>query len=316
MNTLDPSERDELVSAYLDGEATADERALVEASPELMARVETLRSIAAMVAAPIVVDPALRERHIEAALAASATSAKVTSLEPRRRRLDRTWALSAAAVLLAVIIAIPVFRSGDGDDDTAAVSTDDTAEDSALQATDAGDDSASAAEVVPGDDDADGDTAALAAEEGAQDTGGDADSADEATDDAMEDAATAADDAGDADDGGADADDAEADAAPEPPGTEIGPVADVDEFVTEITRLIDSGEAAERAAPLDDTLDCGDALAELVGDGTPQFSGRGTIDEQAVEYTTFANQNGTAVLVAIVEAGGCAFLDLVELPAS
>ncbi|MGH9118827.1 MAG: zf-HC2 domain-containing protein, partial [Acidimicrobiales bacterium] len=49
----DPSDDlDELVSAYLDGEATPEESARVDADPELQARVAGLRAVAAAVAGP------------------------------------------------------------------------------------------------------------------------------------------------------------------------------------------------------------------------------------------------------------------------
>ena len=41
----DRPDPDHLASAYLDGDLTADERALVEASPDLMTTVETMRSV-------------------------------------------------------------------------------------------------------------------------------------------------------------------------------------------------------------------------------------------------------------------------------
>ena len=53
-----------LASAYLDGDTTAAERAQVEADPELLAQVERLRQVRAVLgdteAAPI----SVRERHL------------------------------------------------------------------------------------------------------------------------------------------------------------------------------------------------------------------------------------------------------------
>src|SRR5690242_15956422 len=67
----DPTPRpdDELVSAVLDGEATADERALVEADPASRQRLSELRAARDLVAAPIAVPAAARESAIAAALA-------------------------------------------------------------------------------------------------------------------------------------------------------------------------------------------------------------------------------------------------------
>jgi len=63
--------QDELVSAYLDGEATPAEVAEVEQDDALMARVEQLRSVRDAAVAPVApVSDELRDRMISAALAA------------------------------------------------------------------------------------------------------------------------------------------------------------------------------------------------------------------------------------------------------
>jgi len=71
MNPLPPNV-DELVSAYLDGEAAPDEIATVESDAELMQRVEELRavseSLAGSVAAPAEATDSLKEAHLSAAL--------------------------------------------------------------------------------------------------------------------------------------------------------------------------------------------------------------------------------------------------------
>lgn len=67
------TERDELISAYLDGEATADERARVEADPSMLAEVDRMRALTGRTVAiddPGVADPFTRRRHLGAALAA------------------------------------------------------------------------------------------------------------------------------------------------------------------------------------------------------------------------------------------------------
>lgn len=77
--SIDPSD-EELVSAYLDGEATADERARVEADPALLAEVEAFRAVAAAVGGPVLPPDRHRgDRMIAAALAAA---------EPRSDRSD------------------------------------------------------------------------------------------------------------------------------------------------------------------------------------------------------------------------------------
>jgi hypothetical protein len=68
MTDATPRPDDEIVSAVLDGEATADERALVEADPEAQARLAELRAARDQVAAPVAVPPAVREQAVAAAL--------------------------------------------------------------------------------------------------------------------------------------------------------------------------------------------------------------------------------------------------------
>lgn len=80
--TSTPPPFDELVSAYLDGEATADEVARVESSPELMAEVRRLEAITQRVASTDQIPPppaGQREVHLAAALAAFDTSLGTTA---------------------------------------------------------------------------------------------------------------------------------------------------------------------------------------------------------------------------------------------
>ncbi len=68
---LTPNERDELASAYLDSEATADEVVRVEGDPQILALVEQLRGIREQVGTPPPAPaPRIRAGHISAALAA------------------------------------------------------------------------------------------------------------------------------------------------------------------------------------------------------------------------------------------------------
>jgi len=111
----------ELANAYLDGEATADERARVESDAELLAEVERLRSIRNVLSE---IDPPsanARESAIAAALATferlpSTVVAPVettplldatapTNIVPfeRRRRLRRLQGLSAAAAAVVIV---------------------------------------------------------------------------------------------------------------------------------------------------------------------------------------------------------------------
>jgi len=86
-----------LASAYLDGEVTPDERALVESSPELLTEVEQLRVVRSIVAGNTEPAPlSAREAHLAAALdvfdqlgATPSGAAPAASLGARRARRDR-----------------------------------------------------------------------------------------------------------------------------------------------------------------------------------------------------------------------------------
>ncbi len=124
---MTPEELDELASAYLDGEATVEEAALVESDPRLQARVEELRAVRDLVAAPVEVpSDEVRDQMIAQALD---HRAPVVSLEKARRRLravppQARVILAAAAVVAAIaLVGVTVLdRQGDefADDDMAA----------------------------------------------------------------------------------------------------------------------------------------------------------------------------------------------------
>ena len=140
---MTPQERDELASAYLDGEATAEERAMVEADPALLARAEQLRHAAAEVAGPVA--EAGREEIIAQALEsfkpAEAKSSKLPAwLGQRKRKMPKLRIssrgrlrnphlvpiFSVAAVLVVVFLAISVIvllSDDTGDDDSDAVAS-------------------------------------------------------------------------------------------------------------------------------------------------------------------------------------------------
>ncbi|MGI9644377.1 MAG: hypothetical protein ACR2O6_03605 [Ilumatobacteraceae bacterium] len=142
----------ELASAYLDGDVTPDERAIVEASPDLLAEVEQLRLVRGLLAD---VEPSAisaREEHLAAALAAwdrlpdveriaavrdstpagvdgaaaagasAVTTTRPSSLADRRRARNRNWTLAAAAGLVAVLAGGIVVNqlADDGNDDQSA----------------------------------------------------------------------------------------------------------------------------------------------------------------------------------------------------
>ena len=111
---------DELVSAYLDNEATPAEVAEVERDATLLARVEQLRSVRDAVAAPVPPAPsAQREQAISAALgvadaeAAARLEAKIVPVHQPQRLL---LALAAAVIVLAAVVGGGLIASRGGDD--------------------------------------------------------------------------------------------------------------------------------------------------------------------------------------------------------
>lgn len=211
-------ELDLLASAYVDGEATPDEVALVERDPELLARVEVMRTMVARVATPPP-DPAVKEQHLAAALAAFAGTAAEPAAEPAEAevvdfgqraasRAERraakpprslpTW-LPAAAVFILLsggVIFAATNLQGDDDMDAAAFDTTESgSDDAAEESEDASAEAAPAAEAE-----------AVMADEAAGDSD-DAMADDAMEDDAMEDEEAMEEEA--ADDGSAGGDDAD-----------------------------------------------------------------------------------------------------------
>jgi hypothetical protein len=120
----------ELASAYLDGEATTDERARVENDPALLAEVERLRRVRDAVADVAAAPAAARESAITAALSAfdelprettppeQNAPANVVPLDRRRQtRLMQGLTAVAAAALLVVGGIVIANRGGDDDDE-------------------------------------------------------------------------------------------------------------------------------------------------------------------------------------------------------
>ena len=133
-----------LASSYLDGDVTADERALVEADPDALAEVERLRSVRALLGDVEPPPISVREVHLAAALdawdrlpeaertggrrdrtpsgidaAAAAGAASVTSpipLNNRRRQTSARWLTGAAAAMVLVLAGGVALQLGSADD--------------------------------------------------------------------------------------------------------------------------------------------------------------------------------------------------------
>ena len=134
---MTPRELDELASAYLVGEATAEETALVGSDPRLQDLVEDIRAVRDLVATPV--DPPsdeVRDRMIAQALD---HRAPVLSLERARRRLraippQARVVLAAAAVVAAIaMVGVTLFEQADRDGGDPFASSD-TAEDAPAMA--------------------------------------------------------------------------------------------------------------------------------------------------------------------------------------
>ncbi|MDG1365977.1 MAG: hypothetical protein P8I99_09345 [Acidimicrobiales bacterium] len=129
--TNDPEFLDELVTRYLDGEATETEIARVEATPALVARAEQLQTVITLVASPITV-PTTELDHIRAtALAESAPASVMPDLDARRAKKlhNRNRLLAAAAVFVFLAVGFAAVQSGvsNNTNDTAAEAGIDTA---------------------------------------------------------------------------------------------------------------------------------------------------------------------------------------------
>ena len=174
MNDVSPSD-DELVSSYLDGEATPEEVARVEADPGLLARAEEMGAAIELAATPVQV-PELDLARIRArAVAAGDTTPVVRDLragaaerDRRHETRSRLLAIAAAVVFLGVTVTVISSIDQDANRDTASVD-DATASDSseADGGDDLGDDASTAGLDTLGDvdeDDADEESRALAAE--------------------------------------------------------------------------------------------------------------------------------------------------------
>ena len=109
----------ELLSAYIDGEVNDEERARIEADPRLMNEVNQILAISKKFGEAIPNDPETRANHIKTALnemkvASSDSVIPIRSAGKSSVSFRRpAWLLGAVAAALLVIVAVPLFRSGD-----------------------------------------------------------------------------------------------------------------------------------------------------------------------------------------------------------
>lgn len=115
---------DETLSAVLDGEADEADRDHVARCAACRERLDRFDTVRTAVGAPVVTDTSRVDASVEAALSAWDTSAVVPINGARRRwhAPPAAW-VGVAAVVLALLAAVPlVFLGGGGDDDLAATS--------------------------------------------------------------------------------------------------------------------------------------------------------------------------------------------------
>jgi hypothetical protein len=139
---------DELVSAYLDGEATPDEVARVESDPALQARLAVFRANSARVGRTPAIDPSGRDTQIARAIEAGSPAAlgesapaAVHDLGEARRRRTRALLLGAAAAVLAVVAAagvLPGLLDDDEGETAAPLDTTEKSSDAAIDEADGG----------------------------------------------------------------------------------------------------------------------------------------------------------------------------------
>lgn len=275
------SDRDELVAAYLDGEATPAERAIVEGDDALMERVAILSQVVSMVSEPVApAPPEQRRAHIAAALDASATAPNVTSMSAKRKRRFSASQLAAAAAAAVAVIAIPVVVSQTGDDTQTAfekVSSDlSSGDDSSVAAADGV--TLSEAAEEPADEPAEEE--ASFSDDGAGDDGGEAITEDEAAEieaqpaeepaNALEEEATADDDTGAG--------------FPSLPRLDVELAPDVDSLVSQI---LPPPDGARQSAPaLDDVsgLICIETIMDTAAGDLIVVTGSTVLDNELVEY--------------------------------
>ena len=128
MSDPTPSD-DELISSYIDGEATLDEVARIQADPELLARVQEFEAAKDLLSSPV---PPLPEsdvdRLIDNALWQSTTSDRITDLSAVRAMRtfspQRLATIAATLVLLAGVVGALIALNSDSGDEIASTSAD------------------------------------------------------------------------------------------------------------------------------------------------------------------------------------------------
>ena len=159
---------DELISSYIDGEATLDEVARIQADPELRARIQEFEAARDLLSTPVTPLPESDvDRLIDNALWQSTTSDRITDLSAVRAMRtfspQRLATIAATLVLLAGVVGALIALNNSGTDDEMSATTADSAEmaddyvgddgDDMAEPYDSGDDMADDGDMAESDDD-------------------------------------------------------------------------------------------------------------------------------------------------------------------
>lgn len=298
MTNHDPSDRDELVAAYVDGEATDEQRSTVEADAELLARAAEMRRIAALVAVPVAQPPAaFKDDQIAAAVATSATATNVTSLTAHRDRRRLAKLASVAAVVL-IVLAVPIVLLNTGSEEPEDFAT--PALDEGAEETASGD--AVSAEAAPQAAQATEDPGA-GAETGAAPPAAtlDADEESEFEESAMDLADGSGGESGDDGAGTITAEEEPAERIAGATRLDVEEVPDLESLSTALLEELDKGIDDSAGADGSTGSSCVDEYATQPGsDGqVPELVvfGTATVDNELVEYATISTPDGLELVV-------------------
>ena len=284
--------QDELISAYLDGEADPDEAARIEGDPHSRARAAELAAVVQAVADPVQdLTPRERDRLRARALAAAPSPAPVRDISeaaPRRWRLVLIPA-AAAAGIFAVALGVISLRGGSDDDasETAASAPAATAASSSEMAAQSADDDMGdmAAEPAAPED---------FAEEGAEATISATTAADD--DEAMAD--PAAPETEEADGAGT-----VTDQAPDAPSVaDLGSFDGPEQLIDHLALRLDADESATDG-PFAEPGPCAEAVADRVA----ELGGEALIEARAelrIETGGSPEEAGVDLAVITTEGGG------------
>lgn len=292
--------QDELISAYLDGEADPDEAARIEGDPQSRARAAELAAVVHAVADPIQgLTPRERDRLRARALAAAPSPAPVREISEAARRRWRLVLIPAAAAAGVFAVALGVISLRNGIDDDASETA------ASAPATTAASSSEMAAQSAADDM---GDMAEPAAEDFAEEETEATTSATTATDGDEAVAEPAGPETEEADDAGAVTDQAPA----APSVADLGSFDGPEQLIDHLALRLDDAEPA-LDGPHVEPGPCAEAVADRVAElgGEARIEARaelrietgGSPEEAGVDLAVITTEDGGFLLVYAAEPG-------------